>query len=1491
MHSSLKSTTAAILFILMGHNSVSAQAPLWWQESSVLLPGVAPDDYATMNIGQLKFLAWKAAEQMDAKLPGGAGIQVRQMVDRWMTTEAVALADDYAAANLGQLKAAARPIYDRLIELGVITAYPWSLTTDDDDDYTLVNLGQAKWTFSFPLSGINVPPPADSGDGSPILPFPGENEDGLTASSAPPPAPGAPALQLDTSITWPGVYFYSTTAEGKAYATGFNAVNPGGTDSYYAKRTGKRDMKIPKQSHNKTVVYEDKKVQGIKPNSYRTTKTTNLQAGEHTESWLESYEDLCTDPIISSRDESQNTNPLLRFKYQKSWSYLLNCSRKETVTKEEKWHGDKDKYFDDWGPVHPDPGNPAMLYSRYWGDETQTRLRIAENKLQRQITGTSAAGTQAGGVQWGALQQNSMNQDQIQGKLTDKLSWAYKWNWKRMVSTNRYEYYPQPITTPSYPKPVSKEQPVISIPSPVPFYLPMYGEANWPRCTYFYWGEKNEKTTDTPTSKITTYDVVNSTTKAIISGSSDRREEKVEQPVLASQVYQEFLSDLSAKAWDSWRHQEVSWSNYVSETAAYSREDPNPAGTGFYYHQAYKVAWSLAYQTPLSYTPQQIAQLSPAKITVTYTYRDKNWNTVQTLTQPYFLAPNQQLSVSVADPTLLVPNGGGVEISATADYIDIPIEALSRDKFLAGSVSIPQGFDSLSLEFVNSNSGENLGRYSSLLGGGAKVFASIPAILENGTTEQPPAQKVWFVRNSDDSRKIDFFTCFRNLGQIEVRAYLPGLNSPAKKVTHTLVAESKFADWINYVDDWITGDGFNWNVPPTVVPAAMQALASQIAANGNNVTSAEATNALIAGAILTSESDLEIEAAASGPITPGPPITGISELGDLSAVKALPIEGWSLPPEITTEAGTAYWLSGTTLTPLSAEQLSALVPQAGGITLAAPPPTIAANNAASSAGNSNGELHPLTRAALIPIFLVITQVEGAEALAYGLYDGCKTGLTDDYEMWATLGAAGGQIALRANQEIMAWRANPEMRAAVFMGMTMILCQEHIFKPLQEAGGSLASSFSSWSSFKRSAWISLRTFSAAHVWGFTVLAQDIGPWMAKSLVEWYDDFGNRMVEGSGNSVFGSAPWRQDLLAASFVTVERAAIYAVSYTAGYMIEQVAVGALTGGIGKAGLLLAKGGVNLTAQLAKRTAFAVATKGRALKEAVKDAATWAAKSSQWGAININAQNAAKKRVNGAIDQCAAELIKKPHLKKILDRAFEFPKLNRLAKEGGDALYDRLGLLHKLLGDELDETLVDNFLKVMEHKLIHEADGKVVDWGEDFLRCFRHNPSEFSSRAAFSELDDNGKAFLKQFLSDPDAGDMWKLPEWPDQHEKYWIRGLVGELEMWHKKYAREGFSHLPNATAFDFQNAATKVSIQNKTVQTVNAGSIQRMKTAINDMLASGNAPSDHILVLEVLLKPDSGNAEVLMRETLQTFLNDIPNGGGARIRLEIREHVFGQ
>ena len=141
----------------------SATYPAWWTERGVITP-VPADDYAVLNQGQLKNLATKAVAEFQAWLgpiggignltapytdadgnahPGGTGWRLQSLIAGFTQNA------NYAAVNQGQLKATAQPFYDRLIEVGILTQYPWTSSTAGADNYAAANIGQAKNLFSF----------------------------------------------------------------------------------------------------------------------------------------------------------------------------------------------------------------------------------------------------------------------------------------------------------------------------------------------------------------------------------------------------------------------------------------------------------------------------------------------------------------------------------------------------------------------------------------------------------------------------------------------------------------------------------------------------------------------------------------------------------------------------------------------------------------------------------------------------------------------------------------------------------------------------------------------------------------------------------------------------------------------------------------------------------------------------------------------------------------------------------------------------------------------------------------------------------------------------------------------------------------------------------------------------------------------------------------------------------------------------------------------
>lgn len=117
------------------------------------------DDYAVANVGQLKALAKKAAQEMNSVLPGGAGAEINALIASWASSPAAGVTrDDYAVLTLGQIKMVAKLFYDRLAAEWVLPAgsYPWRRSARAADNYAVANLGQLKTVFAFAIAPPDV---------------------------------------------------------------------------------------------------------------------------------------------------------------------------------------------------------------------------------------------------------------------------------------------------------------------------------------------------------------------------------------------------------------------------------------------------------------------------------------------------------------------------------------------------------------------------------------------------------------------------------------------------------------------------------------------------------------------------------------------------------------------------------------------------------------------------------------------------------------------------------------------------------------------------------------------------------------------------------------------------------------------------------------------------------------------------------------------------------------------------------------------------------------------------------------------------------------------------------------------------------------------------------------------------------------------------------------------------------------------------------------
>ena len=146
----VRELVAAMLAAGLSWQCAQAAAPGWWQQHGLMKAGGAMvDDFAVLNQGQLKNFARASIYELHEKLPGGAGPLLNQLLQTWRTHKLNA--DDFTAVNVGQLKAVAKPVYAAMQSAGLSLPLPWTSLTEDDNDYAVANLGQAKAVFAFVL--------------------------------------------------------------------------------------------------------------------------------------------------------------------------------------------------------------------------------------------------------------------------------------------------------------------------------------------------------------------------------------------------------------------------------------------------------------------------------------------------------------------------------------------------------------------------------------------------------------------------------------------------------------------------------------------------------------------------------------------------------------------------------------------------------------------------------------------------------------------------------------------------------------------------------------------------------------------------------------------------------------------------------------------------------------------------------------------------------------------------------------------------------------------------------------------------------------------------------------------------------------------------------------------------------------------------------------------------------------------------------------------
>ena len=100
------------------------EVPQWWIERGVATSADAErteeainSNYDAANVGQLMFIASRAAEELNAKVEGGAGEVIESLVNSFPKYDAGNPDANYHSVNIGQVKHVAKPFYDRLWDI------------------------------------------------------------------------------------------------------------------------------------------------------------------------------------------------------------------------------------------------------------------------------------------------------------------------------------------------------------------------------------------------------------------------------------------------------------------------------------------------------------------------------------------------------------------------------------------------------------------------------------------------------------------------------------------------------------------------------------------------------------------------------------------------------------------------------------------------------------------------------------------------------------------------------------------------------------------------------------------------------------------------------------------------------------------------------------------------------------------------------------------------------------------------------------------------------------------------------------------------------------------------------------------------------------------------------------------------------------------------------------------------------------------------------
>ena len=159
------------LIAIAGAIYAASFSPPWWKDRGTMpayFDEIASleENYEAAKIGQLMNLSAKAAEELNARLKGGAGERINKLVESFPKFSPQDPDGNYQALSAGQLRSVAALFYERLSELpSTYVEFPKdfaqnfkpasekSLEENGEDDVA-VNVGQLKNMFSWRLTRV-----------------------------------------------------------------------------------------------------------------------------------------------------------------------------------------------------------------------------------------------------------------------------------------------------------------------------------------------------------------------------------------------------------------------------------------------------------------------------------------------------------------------------------------------------------------------------------------------------------------------------------------------------------------------------------------------------------------------------------------------------------------------------------------------------------------------------------------------------------------------------------------------------------------------------------------------------------------------------------------------------------------------------------------------------------------------------------------------------------------------------------------------------------------------------------------------------------------------------------------------------------------------------------------------------------------------------------------------------------------------------------------